>query len=62
MSTGVAIAVGLIVGFTLATILMSSPGCCATLGKVAFAKYGIGDPGQGIDATAGGLISQLGLA
>lgn len=62
MSTPIAIIIGLVAGFALATFLQNGSQCCASLGKAAFTKYGIPDLGSGLDSTAGGLISQLGLA
>lgn len=62
MDGSVYLIIGIAAGFALAAFLLSSDPCCAALGKAAFAKYGIPDLGAGIDSTAGGLISALGLS
>lgn len=62
MSPTLTLVIGLAAGFALATLLMSSPGCCASLGAAALKKYDVPDLGQGIDSVFGGAISSLGLA
>lgn len=62
MDGSIYLLIGIAAGFALAAFLLSSDPCCAALGKAAFGKYGIPDLGNGIDATAGGIIAGLGLA
>lgn len=62
MNAGLALALGVLAGFFIATALGNHSQCCASLGKAALGKYGVPDLGAGIDSVAGGLISELGLA
>lgn len=61
MSSTAALVIGVAVGFALAAMLVNHSQCCAALGRAAFAKYGVPDLGGSVDATAGGIISSLGL-
>jgi hypothetical protein len=60
VSTGAAVAIGVIAGFVLASYVRSSSKCCDALGRAALKKYNVPDLGP-LDATAGGVISELNL-